>query len=256
MAHKIYGLVGHPLGHSFSAPFFNARFEREGMDAEYRNYDLDCVDGLRRLIETTPELCGLNVTIPYKEAVIPMLDALSETAAAIGAVNVIHISRRADGGVFLTGHNTDVVGFDESFCALLRDAKAPRHALVLGTGGASKAACYALRQAGLTVKRVSRSPKDDYTISYASLREPGVMERYKVIVNATPLGTYPNTDACPDIPYELLTPAHFCFDLVYNPPLTRFLHEASTHGCVLRNGLAMLHTQALAAWAIWNALSV
>ena len=252
MAHRIYGLVGHPLGHSFSASFFNGIFARKGMDAEYRNYDLEDVGHLRQLVDTTPHLCGLNVTIPYKEAVLPLLDDIDNTAAAIGAVNVIKISRDSGGRVFLNGYNTDVIGFDRAFCALLRGEGAPAQALVLGTGGASKAACYALRQAGLTVRRVSRHPEDADTISYEQMRSPQVMEQYRVIVNATPLGTSPNVDGCPDIPYHLLTPTHFCFDLVYNPPLTRFLQQASDHGCVLRNGLCMLHEQALAAWRIWQ----
>lgn len=251
MAKQIFGLIGHPLGHSFSRSFFNEIFSRKDMDAEYLNYDIDDVSQIRNIIQAQPNIMGLNVTIPYKEAIIPYLDSLDDTARAVGAVNVIKIIRDTPGHIVLKGYNSDVVGFSQAFCSLLASPTSPRNALVLGTGGASKAAAYALSHAGLRVNRVSRNPKSNM-LSYNDLRAQGVMAHYGVIVNATPLGTYPNTDACPDIPYSLLTPAHLCFDLVYNPPLTAFLTLCAQQGCTIKNGLEMLHVQALTAYKIWT----
>lgn len=251
MAHIGFGLVGHPLGHSFSQSFFNTIFRERGIDAEYRNFDIADIRYIRNIITDNPEICGLNVTIPYKEAVIPYLDDLDDTARTIGAVNVIKVTRESDGKLFLKGYNTDIIGFDIAFCSLLASPLSPRNALVLGTGGASKAAVAALTRAGLKVNRVSRNPGQN-ELSYSDLRSKAVMEHYGVIVNATPLGTFPNTDTCPDIPYDLLTPNHLCFDLVYNPPLTEFLRRCADHGCTVKNGLQMLHGQAIAAYHIWT----
>lgn len=251
MSHRIFGLVGHPLGHSFSRAFFNKIFAERNMDAEYCNFDLEDISTIRQLISSNPEICGLNVTIPYKEAVIPYLDDLDDTARIVGAVNVIKIERGADNTLTLKGFNSDVTGFARAFCSLLNSPFSPRNALVLGTGGASKAAAFALTRAGLNVNRVSRNPKDNQ-LSYGDLRNPAVINHYGVIVNTTPLGTYPKVDACPDFPYELLSPAHLCFDLVYNPPLTLFLQRCAQQGCTIKNGLQMLHVQALEAYRIWT----
>lgn len=255
MARQIFGLIGHPLGHSFSSSFFNDIFCRKGMDAEYLNFDIEDISQIRNIIENQPNMAGLNVTIPYKESIIPYLDSLDDTARAVGAVNVIKIIHDGDGHVKLKGYNSDVVGFSQAFCTLLASSKSPRNALVLGTGGASKAAAYALSHAGLRVNRVSRNPGNNM-LSYNDLRAHGVMAHYGVIVNATPLGTFPNVDTYPDIPYNLLTPSHLCFDLVYNPPLTAFLQRCAQQGCTIKNGLEMLHMQALTAYKIWTGMSL
>ena len=250
MEKRIYGLIGMPLGHSFSSSFFNDKFQREGIDAEYRNFELPDIGDLMELIAELPDLAGLNVTIPYKQAVIPYMDYMSDTAAGVGAVNVIRFERPADGSdePRLGGYNTDVIGFTESLRPLLTTAHT--RALVLGSGGASKAVMYALGQLGIEAVIVSRRPSDGQ-LSYADLT-PAVMDSHKLIVNTTPVGMYPHVDECPDIPYDLLDADSLCFDLVYNPSETLFMTKAATRGARVSNGLQMLHLQALAAWKIWN----
>lgn len=238
--HK-YGLIGRTLGHSFSKRYFTEKFEREGIDAEYVNYEMPDASGLLPLIEKEPQLRGLNVTIPYKQDVVPMLRSLSDEARAIGAVNVIRVSD-------MCGFNTDVVGFRESLRPLLLPHHT--HALVLGTGGASMAVRYGLQQLGIVSQSVSRSRREG-CISYADL-DADIMARHTVVVNCTPLGTFPDVDACPDIPYHLLTPRHLLFDLVYNPSETLFLRRGRSQGAVTKNGYEMLVLQAEAAWRIWN----
>lgn len=245
---EIYGLVGHPLGHSFSHRFFNDIFARTGMDACYRNFDLTNISYLRQLIVETPALRGLNVTIPYKQAVMPLLDRIAPQAAAIGAVNVIEIERRHDGTVFLTGHNTDIVGFDRALDAFVLSAGT--RALVLGTGGASRAVCAALSARKIARTYVSRTPAPE-RLTYGDI-DAEVMHTHSLIVNCTPLGTFPDVDACPPLPYALITAGHICIDLVYNPAVTAFMHHAAAAGATVRNGLCMLHCQARAAWDIWN----
>lgn len=245
-----YGLIGFPLGHSFSARFFAEKFAREGLDARYDNYEMANVDSLRRLIEDDPELSGLNVTIPHKQAVIPLLDDLSDEARAIGAVNVIEILRSEDGSCRLVGHNTDVIGFRDSIRPLLTDLPADSGALVLGTGGASKAICHALRGMGIVPTSVSRRPIEG-GITYDDLT-PEVMASHRVIVNCTPVGMHPHTEEAPAIPYGCLTPGHVLYDLVYNPLDTRFMGQGRESGAIVKNGLEMLHRQALAAWEIWE----
>lgn len=242
-----YGLLGYPLGHSFSARFFNEKFQREHLDAEYRNYELPEVAKMAEVIEENQALQGFNVTIPHKQAIIPLLHTLSDDAQAIGAVNTVRIERTKD-GARLHGHNTDCIGFARSLRPLLQPHH--RQALVLGTGGASKAVVYALQKLGLTTTRVSRTPGEG-RITYADLT-PEVMQQHQVIVNCSPVGTYPHTTECPDIPYHLLTPEHLLYDLVYNPEETLFLQKGRSQGCCVKNGLEMLHLQALAAWDIWN----
>lgn len=237
-----YGLIGHPLGHSFSARFFADKFAAEGIDACYDNYDLNSIDEVRDL---WPRLAGFNVTIPYKQDIIPYLSSMSEEAQAIGAVNVVRVS-----GDQLHGYNTDVIGFRESLRPLLQPWHT--HALVLGTGGASKAVCHALNQLGIAWTYVSRTPRPGY-LTYEQLRqEPQHIAESLLIVNCSPLGTYPHIEGCPDIPYDRLTPRHLCYDLVYNPERTRYMELASAQGASVKNGLEMLHLQALAAWDIWN----
>ncbi len=247
---NIYGLLGHPLGHSYSAAFFNDKFRSEGIDAEYRNFDFatvgEAVDALRQM----PQLRGFNVTIPYKQQIIPHLAGLTPEAAAIGAVNVVKVERAADGSVSLYGANSDAYGFGESIKPLITSPRY-RKALVLGTGGASKAVHHVLRSMGLETLGVSRTPKDG-CITYADI-DDALMAEALVVVNTTPLGMYPKVDACPAIPYELLTPQHVLFDLVYNPDVTLFMQKGAERGARVKNGLEMLHLQAIGAWNVWNA---
>jgi len=241
----MYGLIGNPLGHSFSADFFNRKFEKEGIDERYELFPLPEIDTLTSLLKEHTDLKGLNVTIPYKEEVIPYLTNLSDDAKEIGAVNVIKIS---DNGKNLTGYNSDATGFHDTILPLIKPYM--RKALVLGTGGASRAVLYVLRNLGLEVKKVSRNP-DKGEISYNGLT-PEIMESHHVIVNTTPLGMWPNTEQAPSIPYGLLTPLHLCYDLVYNPDVTMFMKLSAKQGATVKNGLDMLHGQALAAWKIWT----
>ncbi len=245
---KRYGLIGYPLGHSFSKNFFNEKFHSENIDAEYINFEIPTIEDFNKIIKANPTLCGLNVTIPYKEQVIGYLDELDKDAAAIGAVNVIKIER-IKGKTRLTGFNSDVMGFTQSIESLLE----PHHkkALILGTGGASKAINYGLHKLGLETKFVSRSKRNENTITYDDIT-PEIMEEYKVIVNCTPTGMYPKADECPNIPYDLLTPEHLLYDLLYNPDTTLFMKNGSDRGAIVKNGLEMLLLQAFGAWDIWN----
>ncbi|MCI6251778.1 MAG: shikimate dehydrogenase [Bacteroidales bacterium] len=245
----LYGLLGYPLGHSFSARFFADKFAAEGIDAEYRNFETPEVAAfVPDLVRREPTLRGLNVTIPHKLAVLPLLDTLSDEARQVGAVNVIRIVRRPDGSTRLVGHNADIVGFRESLRPLLR----PHHtrALVLGTGGASLAVVAALRQLHIAPQYVSRTAGNG-RLGYADLT-PEVMADHTVVVNCTPLGMYPKTEACPPIPYDELTERHLLFDLVYNPLETLFLRRGAAQGAQVKNGLEMLHLQALESWRIWQ----
>jgi shikimate dehydrogenase len=241
-----FGLIGYPLGHSFSQRYFTGKFAAEGSsDCVYELFPIEDITRLPALWAAHPDLEGLNVTIPYKEKVIAYLDGMSEVVRAAGACNCIR--RTADG---LIGHNTDVTGFEASLRPGL-DA-GHRRALILGTGGASKAVAHVLGRLGIDYRFVSRSGgADGATLSYPQL-DVEVMDTHTLIVNTTPLGTYPATDDAPDIPYALLTPKHYLFDLVYNPPVTRFLREAMDRGARARNGADMLAVQAEESWRIWN----
>jgi shikimate dehydrogenase len=243
-----YGLIGFPLIHSFSRQFFSDKFREEGIDAQYLNFEMETVDGLRALIAEHPQLRGLNVTIPHKQNVMALLDEISDEAREIGAVNVIAINRGADGKARLKGHNADVVGFEDSIRPLLK----PHHkrALVLGTGGASKAISYGLRRLGLEITPVSRTERPG-ALTYRQLTAE-VMAEHTVVVNCTPLGTFPHEETYPDLPYGLLTERHLLYDLVYNPAKTQFLLRGEAQGAAIKNGLEMLHLQALASWEIWN----
>lgn len=240
---KCFGLIGHPLGHSFSASYFAEKFASEGIDARYDNYDLAGIEE----VETLRRLSGFNVTIPYKQAIIPYLDGMSDEARAIGAVNTV----RVENGRFY-GYNTDVIGFCESLRDwLTKDNASVCLALVLGTGGASKAVCYALTQLGIAWQLVSRTPKEG-CLTYKDLRKETALASIDLVVNCTPLGTFPNVDTSPDLPYESLNPAIRLYDLVYNPEETLFLRRGREQGCPVKNGLEMLHRQAEAAWKIWT----
>ncbi len=245
---KKFGLIGYPLGHSFSRNFFNEKFHSENIDAEYVNFEIPSIDELPHIIQANPSLAGLNVTIPYKEKVISYLDELDKDAREIGAVNVIKVEH-TKGGTKLKGYNSDIIGFVRSIEALLE----PYHkkALILGTGGASKAIHQGLKQLGVEVLFVSRNKHNDMTITYEEIT-PEIMQEYKVIVNCTPVGMYPKADECPNIPYELLTPQHLLYDLLYNPNTTLFMKKGSDQGAIVKNGLEMLLLQAFGAWDIWN----
>lgn len=242
-----YGLVGFPLGHSFSRNFFNEKFKNEHIDAEYINFELPSIELFPSVIAQNPELRGLNVTIPYKEKVIPYLDELSEEARAIGAVNVIRVKQH-HGTAHLKGFNSDVIGFMRSIEPLMRPFH--RKALVLGTGGASKAVIHGLKQSGVQPTYVSRTPREGM-LNYAQLT-PETMDEYKVIVNCSPVGMFPHTEECPDIPYEYIGPQHLLYDLVYNPDETMFLRKGRERRATVKNGLEMLHLQAHAGWDFWH----
>ena len=244
---KRYGLIGFPLGHSFSGTYFNEKFRREGIHARYDLFELKDIAEFQSL-KLIDDLCGLNVTIPYKQQVIPYLDEMDETAAEIGAVNVIKFIR-SEGSLVLKGFNSDVIGFSNSIKPFLKQNH--KKALILGTGGASKAMEYALRKMGLEVKLVSRSPLENQ-FTYRDLNED-VLTEYTVVVNSTPVGMYPQVDECPDIPYDALTSGHLLFDAVYNPPQTLFLKKGIEKGAVVLSGTEMLTGQAEAAWKIWEA---
>ncbi|MDE6556835.1 MAG: shikimate dehydrogenase [Duncaniella sp.] len=245
---RLFGIIGRPLGHSFSATYFNDKFRDEHIHAEYRKFELPDIGDLMELLSEYTQLEGLNVTIPYKQLAIPYMDEMDPEASAIGAINVIRISWDENDEPVMKGFNTDVIGFRDSIRPLLNDDR--RKALVLGTGGASKAVVYGLRSLGVEPTLVSRTPGEGM-LGYADLT-PEVMEEHNVIVNATPVGTYPDVDECPPIPYDLLTPAHLCYDLVYNPDPTLFLRRAAEHGATVKSGLEMLYIQAREAWRIWN----
>lgn len=244
---ELFGLVGYPLGHSFSESFFNNKFNSEGIDAQYLNFEIPNINEFRNIINNNTNLRGLNVTIPYKEQVIPYLDDIDITASEIGAVNVVKFIRNGN-NLILKGFNSDVIGFCNSLKPLLKPHHT--HALVLGTGGAAKAITHGLKSLGIEPIYVSRTKKNG-TLTYDELT-PEIIEKYQVIVNTTPAGMYPHVDTCPDIPYHLLTPQHLCYDVVYNPDITLFMKKSQEQGAVVKNGLEMLILQALAAWEIWN----
>lgn len=245
---KHLGLIGYPLSHSFSVRYFTEKFRREGItEFEYVNYPIQSVRELKPLLEEKEDLIGLNVTIPHKKEVIPLLDEIDPEAAEIGAVNTIRI-KRSPGNIHLKGYNSDAYGFRESLIPLLGAGHS--YALVLGTGGASKAVTYVLEQLGITFQYVSRTPPEGQ-LHYLDLCY-AVMKKHTLIVNTTPLGTYPNTSAFPNIPYDLLTPDHVLYDLVYNPPETEFLRLGRQKGARIMNGHEMLVLQAEKSWEIWN----
>ena len=239
-----YGLIGYPLGHSFSRRFFNEEFFPEhGIEAEYLNFEIPEAEGLLEVVRTHPLLRGLNCTIPHKQAIIPLLDEISPEAREIGAVNVIRIR---DGR--LKGFNSDIIGFMDSLRPLLRPHH--RRALVLGSGGASKAVWAGLLRLGLEPMQVSRKAGDG-VLSYEMLT-PEVMADCTVVVNCSPVGMFPHVDECPAIPYELLSGRHLLYDLVYNPLDTLFMQRGRERGATVKNGLEMLRLQALASWKFWH----
>lgn len=239
-----YGLIGTPLSHSFSQQYFTEKFHREHLSTHrYDLFPLDTIDALPRLIEDSPGLRGLNVTIPYKQSVLPFLHRVDPLAAAVGAVNCIRIDK--DG---LTGYNTDVEGFRRTLLPLLKGNK-PR-ALVLGSGGASRAVAFVLKEQGIRFRVVSRSrERGDMTWD---LLEPIIVDVCKLIINTTPLGMHPDAGSLPPVHYSSIGQQHILIDLVYNPEQTLFLREGKARGATIVNGMAMLHAQAEASWALWN----
>lgn len=274
-----YGLIGYPLGHSFSRKFFTEKFEKEGIDAQYLNFEIPSIEEFPEIIKNNPELGGLNVTIPYKQQVMQYLDEISEEAKAIGAVNVVRIERpspqpspimgretmrnagnKPDGLPIkgdmseglrgsLIGYNSDVIGFVESIHPLLKAHH--KKALILGTGGASKAIRYGLeKKLGMKTLFVSRSAREGM-ITYEEVTAE-VLKEYEVIVNCSPVGMYPHVDECPALPYEAMNENNLLYDLVYNPLETLFMKKGAEQGATVKNGLEMLHLQAIASWKFWE----
>lgn len=247
---RLFGLIGYPLSHSFSKRYFTEKFAKAGItDAHYELFPLQSVEELPGLLEAYPNIVGLNVTIPYKQAVLPYLDSLDESAAAVGAVNTI---RRSSSG--LIGYNTDVVGFEADLLSFLQKAGAEPdglQALVLGTGGAAKAVAYVLGKLGIGYTYVSRSAEAGQ-LAYEAL-SADVLRRCRLIINTTPLGMAPETERSPNLPYEALMSEHLLYDLVYNPAQTQFMQRGQAQGASTANGLGMLHGQAEKAWEIWQA---
>ena len=241
---KQYGLIGYPLSHSFSKGYFAEKFAKENIvDCKYDVFPLEKIEDFVELCNDKKNLIGLNVTIPYKEKTIPFLDELDETAANIGAVNTIKFSNGKK-----IGYNSDAYGFEMSLKPLLKSHHT--QALILGTGGASKAVEYVLKKLGIAFQYVSRT-KNDKAISYEELNE-SIIQHSKLIINTTPIGMYPNIDTAPDIPYNVLTEKHLLYDLVYNPEETLFLKKGKEKGAQTKNGLEMLYLQAERSWEIWN----
>ena len=241
---RAFGLIGFPLGHSFSKKYFGDKFEREGIAGNaYELFPLEQIDQLEDLLASNPDLVGLNVTIPYKEQVIPYLDSMSPVVEEIGACNCIHIQEGR-----LMGHNTDVIGFSRSLLPKLKPHH--RQALILGTGGSSKAVAYTLKELGIPFLQVSRTPADGM-ISYEEI-DQRMLESHTLLINTTPVGMFPDIAKAPAIPYEFIGADHYLFDLVYNPERTRFLQEGALRGAAVENGSDMLVIQAEASWEIWN----
>jgi shikimate dehydrogenase len=247
---KTFGLVGYPLGHSFSKKFFTEKFENEGLtDHQYINFEIDSIARFASIFDQYDNIAGLNCTIPYKQQIMTFLNEIDDEARQVGAVNTVKIMNTPQ-GMRLKGFNTDIIGFERSIKPML----GPQHkkALILGTGGASKAVKHVLSKLGIAY--VSASIENELfenEIRYEAIDEAFIKD-HLVIVNATPLGTFPHNDTCPQIPYNAITENHVLFDLVYNPDVTLFMQKGAEKGAKTKNGLEMLHGQALAAWEIWN----
>lgn len=243
-----YGLIGYPLGHSFSISYFNQKFKDENIDAVYENFEIPSIDLLAEVLDSNPNLKGLNVTIPFKQKVIPFLDNISPEARAIGAVNVIKVTHEGK-KTRLKGFNSDVIGFTQSIEPML-EPRYHKKALILGTGGASKAIDYGLKSLGLEAVFVSRFERPE-TIQYDKIT-PDVVKEYNVIVNCTPLGMFPHTEECPQLPYEAMDSHTILYDLIYNPDETMFMKRGAERGANVKNGLEMLLLQAFASWEFWH----
>jgi len=240
-----FGLLGRHISYSFSRVHFTKKFEDERLPHTYENFDIESISEFPAILKNNPNLVGLNVTIPYKEQIIPFLDELDIKAKAIGAVNTISISNSGK----LIGYNTDCYGFKKSIKPYLK----PHHknALILGTGGASKAVAYTLKELNINFEYVTRSFNSLAKFTYSDLTE-SIINSYTVIINCTPVGTHPNINDCPDIPYNGISKDHLLYDLIYNPLQTKFLALGESKGAITCNGLKMLEFQAEKAWEIWN----
>lgn len=242
--HK-FGLIGKHIDYSFSRNYFTKKFKKEGLKNTYQNFDLDSISEFSDLITSNKDLKGLNVTIPYKEAIIPYLDKMNKTAFRIGAVNTIKITKKGK----LVGYNTDYFGFKKSIQPYINNGH--KKALILGTGGASKAIVYALNKMKIKFSFVSRTLSEKADFTYGELNDH-VISSHQIIINCTPLGTYPKVNECPNIPYISISNKHLLFDLVYNPPLSTFLKKGELQGATVCNGEKMLMYQAEKSWSIWN----
>jgi shikimate dehydrogenase len=243
---KLFGLLGKDISYSFSRGYFTDKFEKSDLKKhKYVNFDIKNIKEFPSLIIENQDIKGMNVTIPYKEEVMSFLNKLDETADKIGAVNTIKFTKRGD----LKGYNTDVVGFEKSISPFLK--KHHKRALILGTGGASKAIAYALKKNKIKFKFVSRNPEGKKEIAYSDI-DKDILQKYHIIINCTPLGTFPEILKCPNIPYEYLTKKHLLYDLIYNPEVTAFLKNGKEKGAIIKNGLEMLQIQAEESWRIWN----
>lgn len=241
---KRYGLIGHPLKHSQSRILFNEKFEHEGLDCRYQNFDIQSVDEIKEVMERYPDLCGFNVTIPYKEAIIPLLDDIDPTAKEVGAVNVVTIREGK-----LKGYNTDIYGFEQLLERALK-GKTVDHALVLGTGGASKAVRYVLKKKDIPYSTVSRSPERG-DLTYDTLTDE-ILRQNHLIINTSPLGMAPQWENFPELHYQALTGKHILIDLIYNPKVTAFMELGKTWGAKVYNGMQMFEEQAKKTWEIFN----
>ncbi len=246
---RYFGIIGYPLGHSFSPAYFNSKFQTLGIQAEYLTYPIDHLDAFPELIKLK-EFSGMNVTIPYKESIIPYLDALDISASEVGAVNTI----KFDAGK-TTGYNTDIWGFEQSLTNWIPDVKTISGALVLGSGGASKAVVYVLQRLRIPYLVIGRKAGKNVDLIYAELTHD-ILEKHNLIINTTPLGMYPLTQTKPDIPYEFINEKYFLYDLVYNPEKSLFLGVGLEKGCTIKNGIEMLNLQAEFAWKIWNTIEI
>jgi len=247
MEKRLYGLIGFPLSHSYSEKYFNEKFKDKN-NVEYKSFAITEIKLVKDIINDNSNLCGLNVTFPYKESILKYVDEIERDAQLIGASNLIKIIRH-DNKIKLVAYNTDVYGFKKSISPYIK----PYHkkALIIGKGGAAKAAKYALTQFGIGVSFVSRNPQISNQISYSQI-DRFILDEHKILINASPIGMYPNTNELPDIPYNLLTKEHLVFDMIYNPSETRFLKKAKEQGATTINGLSMFHNQADRSWEIWN----
>ena len=246
---KKYGIIGYPLAQSASPSFFNNKFKNEGIDAQYIPFEIESIEELPRILAENPELCGFNVTIPYKQKVMAYLEGLSEGAKEIDAVNVVKVTHDSEGNAHLQGFNSDVIGFTRSIEELVKGKHSK--ALILGTGGASKAIAYSLKQLGIEYLFVSRNAGEQ-KIAYSDITKE-IIESHTLIVNCTPLGMVGHgIDQCPDIPYEMLGSGHLLYDIVYNPENTLFLQKGTEQGATTKSGYEMWYLQALASWDIWN----
>lgn len=242
----IYGLIGYPLGHSFSKNYFENMFKKEHLNSKFRNFEINSLGKFQEIIKDNSTLKGLSVTIPYKQEILHLLDEISPEAKAIGAVNSIRVSK-TENGVICKGFNTDVYGFKKSLIKFIREYRSK--ALVLGSGGAAKAIKYALTELGIEYLEVSRTPKGKQ-ISYEQTFS--IIEDYRIIINTTPLGMYPQINTFPTLPYEKMNSDYYLFDLTYNPEITSFMQKGMNNNAKVKNGLEMLHLQAQESWKLWN----